>query len=163
MRFKFLVGSSKAEMESDGSRLLTFKEKVVPKILLIDDEETTRCVLGQTIEKWGYSVIGCSDGTDAWRILREKNDISLVVTDYMMPGMDGMTLTKSIRKSAVCTTIPIIMISGVLALSSISTMLDDGVSLFLPKPVAVQELREHLGDLTRDPGMLESIPTLQAY
>ncbi|HEY8995245.1 MAG TPA: response regulator [Lacunisphaera sp.] len=66
------------------------------KILIVDDDSTTRLVLGATLGSLGHEVVTASDGTAAWSIVR-KQAVEVVLTDWNMPGMDGLELCRKIR------------------------------------------------------------------
>ena len=65
-------------------------------ILIADDDPVTRALLIKTLNKWGYDVLVANDGLEALEIV-EKDEVRIVITDWMMPNMDGLTLCKEIR------------------------------------------------------------------
>jgi PAS domain S-box-containing protein len=69
----------------------------VGKILVIDDEPKLRSVLVESLHKQGFEVVGCGSGSDALAELHER-DFDLLLTDLMMPKMDGIALLKSALK-----------------------------------------------------------------
>ena len=77
------------------------------KILVVDDEELIRSLLSLALEE-DYSVACCQSGFEACEWLQE-NDADLIITDLMMPMMDGIELIHKIRSES---TTPIIAISG---------------------------------------------------
>ena len=60
------------------------------RVLVVDDDAITRKLLQASLIKFGYEVILCSDGTQAWQILQQENAPNLVLLDWVMPGMDGV-------------------------------------------------------------------------
>jgi len=68
------------------------------QILIVDDDVTTRHLVARTVRNLGYEVATASDGIEAWHVL-QKAPISLVITDWMMPEMDGLRLCKQIRSA----------------------------------------------------------------
>jgi sigma-B regulation protein RsbU (phosphoserine phosphatase) len=66
------------------------------KILIVDDDSTTRLVLDAMLARLGHEVIAAADGAEAWTILQEQT-IPLVLTDWNMPGMNGLELCRRIR------------------------------------------------------------------
>ncbi len=101
-------------------------------ILLADDEEGIRKVLGISLADMGYEVLVAENGRDALRIFKEKKP-PLVLTDIKMPGMDGIELLKQIKKESPDT--EVIMITGhgdmELAIQSIKSDAAD----FITKPI----------------------------
>jgi CheY-like chemotaxis protein len=79
-------------------------------ILCVDDEETPRTLRKLVLQKQGYHVVTAASGAEALEVLNRTN-ISLVLSDQMMPGMTGTELTKSVK--ALRPTMPVILISGV--------------------------------------------------
>jgi len=67
------------------------------KILVAEDERISREMLTSLLTKWGYDVVPASDGDEAWRLLRGEDDLRIAILDWMMPGMDGITICKLIR------------------------------------------------------------------
>ena len=79
------------------------------KILLVDDEEGIRKVLGITLSDMGYDVYTATDGKEALRVFKEVRP-PIVLTDIRMPGIDGVALLGSIKKESPDT--EVIMITG---------------------------------------------------
>jgi CheY-like chemotaxis protein len=67
------------------------------KIIIIDDEEDIRLVLKQVLELEGYDVAVAESGKEGLEILKQEG-ADLVITDVIMPGMDGVSLTREIRE-----------------------------------------------------------------
>lgn len=80
-------------------------------VLIVDDEETIRSLVGLILKNQGYDVIEAFNGNDALEKLR-ANRVAMVITDYIMPGMNGIHFIKELRKVPEWRTIPVIMISG---------------------------------------------------
>src|ERR1700738_30013 len=79
-------------------------------ILCVDDEETPRILRKLILQKQGYQVVTAASGAEALEVL-DRTNISLVLSDQMMPGMTDTDLTKSVK--AMRPTMPVILISGV--------------------------------------------------
>src|SRR5712672_3169609 len=69
------------------------------RILIVDDSESIRELVGLTLESSGYSVEKGVDGLDAMRFL-DGSEIDLVITDLNMPNVDGIQLIREIRKTS---------------------------------------------------------------
>jgi PleD family two-component response regulator len=67
------------------------------KILVAEDEMVSRELLASLLTKWGYEVVSVADGDEAWRMFQEQDDLRIAILDWMMPGVDGITLCKRIR------------------------------------------------------------------
>lgn len=66
------------------------------KILIAEDEMVSRWVLKETLTAWGHDVTACENGKDAWELYREGN-YPMVISDWMMPLMNGLELCRTIR------------------------------------------------------------------
>jgi CheY-like chemotaxis protein len=71
------------------------KEKT--RILIAEDDASTRRLLETCISKWGYAVVAASDGISAWEMLQAPDPPRLALLDWMMPGIDGLELCRKIR------------------------------------------------------------------
>lgn len=79
------------------------------KILVVDDEERMRKLVRDFLVKKGYQVIEASNGAEALDIFFEKNDISLVILDVMMPKLNGYQTLREIREYS---KVPVIMLTA---------------------------------------------------
>ena len=113
------------------------------RILFVEDEEAVRGIAATLLRKRGYEVLEAADGEQAL-ILAEENagEIDLLISDVMMPGMDGPTLLKKARIHL--GDAPVMFISGY-AEAEFSDLLEGetGVS-FLPKPLDIKTLAERV-------------------
>lgn len=105
------------------------------KTLIIDDDITTRKVLGDAIEDLGMCAVQSGNGRHGWETLWENPDISLVVTDMMMPDMDGEELIRLIRGNSAFNRIPIVIVSGVANPKTIEELVRLGPCVFCEKPI----------------------------
>jgi len=99
-------------------------------ILLVDDQEDLRKVIGLRIKNWGYDLIEAQDGREGIEAAQTKNP-DIIILDYMMPDMDGISVLTEIRKTN--KTIPVVMFT---AYPNKMSMLESeklGVSSFVPK------------------------------
>lgn len=79
-------------------------------ILVADDEERIRKIVGDFLKKEGYAVLEAEDGDSTYEIFStRKSDIDLIILDIMMPGMNGWEVCRKIRESS---TVPVIMLSA---------------------------------------------------
>lgn len=115
-------------------------------ILVVDDEPAVREITRQTLEAFGYSVALASDGVDATSIYAErKEEIALVLTDMMMPIMDGPTMIQVLLK--LDPQVRIIAASGLNANSMVAKATHAGVSHFIPKPYTAETLLKTIRDV----------------
>ena len=113
------------------------------KILLVDDELDFLNVITARIESWGYEVMAASSGKQAINMLARKNP-DIIVLDYMMPEMDGITTLEEIRK--INANVSVIMFTAYPDGRSYSGADKFGVSAFLPKLSSHFDLQASLKD-----------------
>lgn len=110
-------------------------------ILLVEDEDPVRAVNSRALSARGYTVLEAASGLDALRIIAETAEtIDLVVSDVVMPEMDGPTLLRELRKDQ--PNLKVIFVSGY-AEDAFRKNLPDGEDFnFLPKPFSLKQLVE---------------------
>ena len=107
------------------------------RILIADDEPTVVALAKQKLQAQGYVVETARNGKEAWDII-QTSLVDLVVTDVVMPGMDGVDLYKEIKKTPRLANIPIVIITdNRIFRESFQTL---GVEHFLPKPLDAEKL-----------------------
>lgn len=108
-------------------------------VLLIDDEEPVRHITGQTLESFGYRVLPAADGVEASTLYAtHKDQISVVLTDMMMPVMDGpATIQVLMRMNP---KVRIIAASGLSVKDMVIRAANAGVTHFIPKPYTAETL-----------------------
>lgn len=102
-----------------------------PKILVVDDEESVRTLVGKALVDAKYEVDTAADGSAALDQLRAA-DYDLLITDLKMPGMDGLTVIREVRRHQ--TDLPIVIITGYSTEASAIEALNLGVTGYLTKP-----------------------------
>ena len=69
------------------------------RILVAEDDSSTRTELVPILISWGYDVVWASDGDKAWKLLQSQPAPQLVILDWMMPELDGIQVCQNIRQS----------------------------------------------------------------
>jgi two-component system, cell cycle sensor histidine kinase and response regulator CckA len=108
-------------------------------VLLVEDEPMVRTVAERALTRHGYTVITASSGEEALEVVERGDEIALMISDVVMPGMDGPTTVREARKSR--PDLPILFMSGY-AEEQLRKSIDLDKVAFLPKPFSVQELAE---------------------
>ncbi len=104
-------------------------------VLVVDDDEANRNVLGRRLAKLGYGVVEARDGVEALECLAQPDSgIDLVLLDVMMPRLDGFAVLEHHRGDPAIRHIPVIMISALDDLASIVRCIEAGAEDYLPKP-----------------------------
>ena len=109
------------------------------KILIADDELVSRKKLEKLIQSLGYETIAVEDGNDAWEIWNTERT-KMVITDWVMPGINGLDLCKKIRKFEGSQYTYIIMVTSKTNVRDIVTGIEAGADDFIPKPFVKEEL-----------------------
>ncbi|NQU13734.1 MAG: response regulator [Desulfobacteraceae bacterium] len=126
------------------------------KILVVDDELVSRRKLEILIQSLGYETLVAEDGTEGWDIW--KNEMpKIVITDWVMPGMDGLELCRRIREAEGSQYTFVIIVTSKNEVHDIVSGMDAGADDFITKPFVQEELAVRikageriLGYLTRD-------------
>lgn len=113
-------------------------------VLLVDDDETTRAMVKALLEALGYEVKEAADGSQGLLLLDTGYKPDAVLTDYLMPGMDGAELSMKARELR--PGLKVVVMSGLIpedgrARSLRTAIKTRAVSRFLPKPFGMTELR----------------------
>jgi two-component system cell cycle sensor histidine kinase/response regulator CckA len=108
-------------------------------VLLVEDEPMVRAVAERALTRHGYTVITADNGEEALEILARGDPIDLLLSDVVMPGMDGPTMVEQARKER--PDLKILFMSGY-AEEQLRDSINIDKAHFLPKPFSVQELAE---------------------
>ncbi|MCX6521869.1 MAG: response regulator [Actinobacteria bacterium] len=104
-------------------------------VLVVDDDEANRNVLGRRLAKLGYGIVEARDGVEALeRLAQPDAGIDLVLLDVMMPRLDGFAVLERHRADPSIRHIPVIMISALDDMASIVRCIEAGAEDYLPKP-----------------------------
>ena len=107
------------------------------KILIAEDDRELRQLFAHVLIRNGYTVIGVADGSQALEVL-EKEYFDLIISDIMMPKLDGLELVRQLRDAGNVT--PIMMITARDAFDDMRMGFQSGVDDFMVKPVNVNEM-----------------------
>ncbi len=113
------------------------------KILIADDDVVSRRLLQSYLQKWGYEVTAAQDGAEAWRIF-EQGLFTMVITDWMMPQIDGSGLLRRIRASQRPGYVYAILLTAKSQKADLVEGMEAGADDFLTKPFDRDELRVRL-------------------
>jgi sigma-B regulation protein RsbU (phosphoserine phosphatase) len=113
------------------------------KILIADDHELSRFKLKTDLEKWGHEVTAVEDGEQAWELF-QRHRFAIVITDWMMPKLDGLELVKMIRTAECADYVYIIMLTAKAEKHDIVAGMGAGADDFLVKPFHRDELQVRL-------------------
>jgi two-component system, cell cycle sensor histidine kinase and response regulator CckA len=144
---EFKVYLPASETPSEAQNHLT-QQNLSPRgngetVLVVDDEASILIITNQTLEAFGYRVLSATDGAEAVAIYAQhKNEIAVVLTDMMMPIMDGTAVIRALRK--INPKVKMIAASGLTANGSVAKVSDAGVKHFLTKPYTAGTLLKEI-------------------
>ena len=113
------------------------------KVLIAEDDPVSGLVLERTLQRWGYEIIRAKDGEEAWN-LYSKEPFPLVITDWMMPCVDGLELCRRIRKSSSERYTYVILLTAKSQKSELVEGMNSGADDFITKPFDSAELYARL-------------------
>ncbi len=111
------------------------------KIMIVEDDPISRRLLENVMPKWGYDVQFAKDGREAWERIQEHSAPNLIISDWMMPKMDGLELCRKIRLMKRSGYIYFIILTSKGSKEDVVKGLDAGADDFLVKPFDYEELK----------------------
>lgn len=130
-------------MTQPGTQLETFKEEPA-RVLVIEDDRMSQMLLQRNLKQAGYEVSVASDGPSGLAILR-AGDFDLVITDFVLPGMDGYEILTEIANDERTKDIPVVVVSGVDDTANATVLVEAGAADYLTKPINTGLLRARVG------------------
>jgi diguanylate cyclase (GGDEF)-like protein len=130
------------------------------KIMVVDDDRTTRATMKNILENMFYQVTVVAHGEEALNLIEQKNDYSMVIADYYMPVMNGLELTKELRKDYDKDTLCIIALSGNADEEINALFLKSGANDYIKKPFSKEEFSCRINNSIE---ALENIQTITKY
>lgn len=125
------------------------KEHRSETILIVDDVKMMRSVLRRALESGGYDVIEAQNGTDALQKL-EDNRVSLMISDILMPDMDGMMLVEKTRSLSASSNVPILMCTGKADKDTVLRLAHLEIQGYIVKPVDERVLLDKVRKVLAD-------------
>jgi diguanylate cyclase (GGDEF)-like protein len=114
------------------------------KILIAEDDAVSRRLLEATLTRWGYEVVTCCDGQEAWEALQQEDAPSLAILDWMMPRMDGLEVCRRVRKLESDIYRYLILLTAKSQKEDLIEGLGAGADDYVTKPLNRQEMRVRL-------------------
>ncbi|MGH9426860.1 MAG: GGDEF domain-containing response regulator [Terriglobia bacterium] len=112
--------------------------------MIAEDDRVSRAILKLNLEKWGYEVVVCSDGLQAWDELQKPEAPRMAILDWMMPGMDGIQVCQAVRERIQQPYVYILLLTAKSLKQDLLTGLNAGADDYLTKPMDPQELELRL-------------------
>jgi len=112
-------------------------------ILIAEDEFISRNMLQKMLEMGGHKVLVVEDGLQAWKLF-QKNDVKMVITDWIMPQMDGLELCKKIRSAGKKNYTYVIVLTAKDQQEDLIKVFNSGADDYISKPVDHEELKARI-------------------
>jgi two-component system, cell cycle response regulator len=112
-------------------------------VLIAEDDAASRLMLRRAVEQLGHEVLVATDGTDAWE-LYQRDDIDVIVSDWLMPGMDGLDLCRRVRASQRETYTYFMLLTSLEGKQNFMLGMQAGADDYLTKPLDREELQVRL-------------------
>ena len=125
------------------------------KVLVVDDDPMILRMMGNAIDTFGYENAGAANGLEALARLEEENDFTIVVTDMIMPEMDGMELLRNITEKYPA--IDVIVVTGYIQTYRYTDVIKAGACDFITKPFGVDELGAKLNRAIREQRLIRRL------
>jgi DNA-binding NtrC family response regulator len=110
-----------------------------PTVLVVDDDRNTRETLKRGLTREGYEILTAEDGSKAVPILQDR-EVDLIITDYKMPGMDGLRLASTAQ--VVSPSAAVIMISAFASVDTAVSAIKQGIFDVIEKPMKMRDVKK---------------------
>jgi two-component system, chemotaxis family, chemotaxis protein CheY len=138
-------------MSDEAPVLAAEKQAAVEKdtIIIAEDSPPNRKILAHLLAKLGFNVVACEHGGDAWAALNGANNerVICVISDIMMPTMDGLELLRKIRGQENLAALPVILVTAISEKEYIAQAKELKVSGYILKPVTFQRVTSKLQEI----------------
>ncbi len=119
------------------------------KILIAEDDGVSRTILRRAVEKIGHECLAAADGEEAWGLYKENPDLDAIISDWMMPGVDGVELCRRVRGHGRDTYTYFIFLTALVDREHLLQGLEAGADDYLSKPLDRDELEMRLTSALR--------------
>ena len=128
------------------------RKLTAPYVLLVEDDRTVRTLLAVGLEALGCRIVTADNGEEALRVLQAKPSVDVVVTEAALPGMDGLELLCSIRRTDGLEQLPVILCSAFIDEVMMKKAVACRCGRYLLKPVSPDFLFEQIRSLMQQRG-----------
>lgn len=119
------------------------------KILIVDDSVSLTLQVEEILIAGGHQVLSAFDGIEALKLVREYQDINLILLDYNMPKMDGLTLCAQVREIPAYANTPVLMLTTASNRKLIEQGRKLGIKAWMIKPIPGDRLLDIVGQLAK--------------
>lgn len=118
-------------------------------ILVIDDDNRNIFALKAVLKAKGFECLSAISARDGFAIMEERDGVSVVLMDMMMPDMDGYQAMAAMKKSPKMQNIPVLAVTAQAMVGDKERCLSAGASGYVSKPINVDELLEQIEEVTK--------------
>ena len=119
------------------------------RIMIVDDDSTTRKILGMYVRQKGFDVVMAENGFNALEKLAVET-VNLIMTDLNMPNMDGIELIRNLKADPAYAAIPVVMVTTEADEEERAKAMAAGAEAYLVKPVTGDVVAEHVKNILKD-------------
>jgi CheY-like chemotaxis protein len=123
---------------------------IKPVIVIAEDSPPNRKILAHLVSKLGFEVAQFENGQQAWSELSKSDlqeKVGAILSDMMMPGMDGLQLLRNVRENAKLRKTPFVLVTAISERDYVTKAQELGVNGYLLKPITFQHVRDKLKEL----------------
>ena len=129
----------------------------IDRVLLVEDNVDLRSYISRLLTRFGHQVTTAADGLDGWEHVQNHLP-DIVISDIMMPRMDGFELARKIKTTEKTRRIPVILITAKPELESkLTGLLEIGADDYLPKPINIRELDARIRNLVNTRSLQQAL------
>jgi two-component system chemotaxis response regulator CheY len=132
------------------SQVLGAGEKLMKKILVVDDSSTVRQQVGLALTQAGYTIVEAGDGVEGLAML-EKGGISLVICDVNMPRMNGLDMLENVKRDTKHAALPVVMLTTEGQPALVDRAKKAGAKGWIVKPFKAEMMIAAIGKLVGGP------------
>lgn len=115
------------------------------RALIVDDSRAIRMILAKILKELGFEVREAANGREAWEVIEaEKTAVSLVLSDWNMPEVNGLELLKRLRQDPELSSLVVVMVTTETELEQMAVALEAGANEYIMKPFTKEILMEKL-------------------
>jgi PAS domain S-box-containing protein len=111
--FHFTIVMKATPCQSHGFLHREQPQLVGRRVLIVDDNETNRCIITRQVQSWGMQSHAVASGSEALALVQRGDSFDIAILDMHMPAMDGLTLAREIRRSRSPRELPLMMLTSV--------------------------------------------------
>jgi DNA-binding NtrC family response regulator len=134
--------------------------KKIGRVMVVDDEENIRDVLSNYLTSLGYAVVSANDGEDALNKFK-KNSFDLIISDLLMPTIDGLELLKKVRDQD--REVIFLMITGYPSIETAVEAIKKGAYDYITKPFHMEDVKIRIERAFEKKNLKERLSTIQGF